>query len=165
MHPTEKGRLIAMRPNTGERISKGMRRPGPLRKKLQPDLQLTSMEYRALFAVHVSLLCFQADASGQRLSRNHLPVLRSSRIIRESRAIQAWQRCRHCTGYGETSCTFRFSTAVAMLPPQQPPEHLNKRTVFDLPWGGRWAESILVPILCLAVCFNHSIILSTARIA
>ena len=118
----------------------------------------------SLFAVHASSLCPQADANGQRPSRNHLPVLRSSRIIREGRTIRAWQRCRHCTGRGQTSCTFRFSTAVAMLPPQQPPEHLNKRTVFDLPSGGRGGEPILVPILCFAVCFNHSIILSTTRI-
>ena len=33
-----------------------------------------------------------------------------------------------------------------MLPLQQPPGHLNKRTVFDLPSGERGGEPILVPI-------------------
>ena len=32
-------------------------------------------------------------------------------------------------------CTFPFRTAVAMLPRQPSSEHLNKRTVFDLPPG------------------------------
>ena len=51
-----------------------------------------------------------------------------------------------------------------MVPPQRPPENPNNRTVFDLPPGGRGGDPILVPILCLAVCFKHSIILETARI-
>ena len=117
----------------------------------------------SLFAVHVSSLCPQARANGQRLSRNHIPVLRSSSISREGRTIREWQRCRHCTGCGQMPCTFRFSTAVAKLPRQPPPDHLNKRIVFELPWGERGGEPILVSILCLAVCFHHSIILSTAQ--
>ena len=103
-----------------------------------------------MFAVHVSLLFPQANESGERLSRNHLPVLRLCSIIRKGRTIRAWQRCRHCTGRGQTTCTFRFPTVVAMLPvamlaPQQPPEHLNKRTVFDLPSGGKRGRTDIGP--------------------
>ena len=139
-----------------------------------------------MFAVHVSSLCPQADASGQRLSRKHLPVLRSSRIIREGRTIHPHQQgistefllggavqfgrgnVIRCMGRGQTSCTFCFSTALAMLLPQQPPEHLSKRSVFDLPstflreQGGK--TDLDPHFLCHAVCFNHSIILSTDRI-
>ena len=129
-----------------------------------PAHQFSLRISHTVFAVHVSSLCPQADASGKQLRRNHLPVLRSSRIIREGRTIRTWQRYRHCTGRGQTSCTFRFSTAVAMLKPQQPPGHRNERTVLDLPSRGREGEPISVPILCLAVSFKHSIILSTDRI-
>ena len=121
-------------------------------------------EIMRVFAVNVSSLCPQADAIGQQLSRNHLPVPRSGRTITGGRTIRAWQRFQLCTGCGQTSCTVRFSTAVAMLPPQRPLVHLRKRLVLHLPSGARGGELILVPILCLAVCINHSIILSTAQI-
>ena len=83
------------------------------------------------------------------LSRNQLPVLRPNSIITEGRTIRAWQHCRYCTGRGQTSCTFRFSTAVAKLPPQQLPEHLTKRTVFDLLSRGIGGEPILSPFRAL----------------
>ena len=57
-----------------------------------------------------------------------------------------WQRCRQFTGRSRTSCNFRVSTAVAMLPPQQPLDHINERTVLDLPWGGGGGEPVFVPI-------------------
>ena len=56
--------------------------------------------------------------------------------------------------------------AVLTLPPSTQPSWTagrSKKQPTRSQFGDRGENRSLVPILCLAVCFHHSIILSTAR--